>query len=157
MEEARALRWDHVDLDGNPATDTPPHIDVWRSVRAGGDTKTRATRAALALPELGVRALSGHPGEAEDGRALGSGRAGVLHPERRNGGPLDAGNVRRSFKRICEAAERLAGNRALCLVGYYWIWWIAAFGSSRRRLPSSSLRKYSSSSMWSIFPETSLA
>src|SRR2546423_1822664 len=32
-EEARALRWDHVDLDGGA-------MAVWRSVRHGGDTKT---------------------------------------------------------------------------------------------------------------------
>ena len=32
-EEARALRWDHVDLDAGS-------IAVWRSVRHGGDTKT---------------------------------------------------------------------------------------------------------------------
>jgi hypothetical protein len=35
-EEARALRWDHVDLEGDPDADppVPPHVDVWRSVRA---------------------------------------------------------------------------------------------------------------------------
>jgi integrase len=43
-EEARALRWDHVDLEGNPDADppVPPHVDVWRSVRAHGDTKRRS-------------------------------------------------------------------------------------------------------------------
>ena len=41
-EELRALTWDHVDLDGQPDADPPrpPAIDVWRSVREGGDTKT---------------------------------------------------------------------------------------------------------------------
>jgi integrase len=41
-EEIRALRWDHVDLKGDPGTDppTPPHVYVWRSVRGHGDTKT---------------------------------------------------------------------------------------------------------------------
>jgi integrase len=45
-EEARALRWDHVDLDGNPAArlPVPPHIAVWRSVRLHGDTKTEKSR-----------------------------------------------------------------------------------------------------------------
>lgn len=44
-EEARALRWDHVDLDGDPGV--PPHIAVWRPVRAGNDTKTERSRRAL--------------------------------------------------------------------------------------------------------------
>jgi integrase len=37
-EEARALRWDHVDLDGDPDADppVPPHVAVWRSVRSQG-------------------------------------------------------------------------------------------------------------------------
>jgi len=32
-EEARALRWDHVDLDGDPDArlPVPPSIAVWRS------------------------------------------------------------------------------------------------------------------------------
>ena len=36
-EEARALRWDHVELAGGTA-----YVAVWRSVRAGGDVKTRS-------------------------------------------------------------------------------------------------------------------
>ncbi len=41
-EEARELRWDHVDLDGDPSAvrPVPPSVAVWRSVRQGGDTKT---------------------------------------------------------------------------------------------------------------------
>jgi integrase len=38
-EELRALTWSYVDLDSDP-----PFIMVWRSVRAGGDTKTRKSR-----------------------------------------------------------------------------------------------------------------
>ena len=44
-EEARALRWDHVDLDGDPRASVPPHMAVWRSVRAGSDTKTERSAA----------------------------------------------------------------------------------------------------------------
>jgi integrase len=42
-EEARALTWDHGDLDGESAADppVPPHVVVLRSVRAHGDTKTQ--------------------------------------------------------------------------------------------------------------------
>jgi hypothetical protein len=45
-EEARALSWEHVDLDGRPDADppVPPSIAVWRSVREHGDTKTRMSR-----------------------------------------------------------------------------------------------------------------
>ena len=51
-EELRALTWTHVDLDGDPhaTPPVPPHIMVWRSVRTGGDTKTRKSRRTLALP-----------------------------------------------------------------------------------------------------------
>lgn len=38
-EELRALTWDHLDLDGDP-----PSIEVWRSVRRGGETKTPRSR-----------------------------------------------------------------------------------------------------------------
>ena len=52
-EELRALTWAHVDLDGRPNHNPPlpPCIHVWRSVRAGGDTKTRKSRRTLALPQ----------------------------------------------------------------------------------------------------------
>jgi integrase len=35
----------------------PPHIEVWRSVRQGGDTKTRKSRRTLALPTRCIEAL----------------------------------------------------------------------------------------------------
>jgi integrase len=100
-EAARALRWDHVDLDGDLANGTPPHIDVWPSVRAGGDTKTRSSRRTLAVPEIAVWALSGH---LERQTTAGLWSLDGLVFSTRNGKVLDAGNVRRSFKRICEAA-----------------------------------------------------
>jgi integrase len=58
-EELRALIWDHVDLDGDPdaSPPVPPHVAVWRSVRTGGDTKTRKSRRTLALPKRCVDAL----------------------------------------------------------------------------------------------------
>jgi integrase len=48
-EEARALRWDHVDL-GNPGSEPAriPSVAVSRSVRAKGDTKTTRSRRTLA-------------------------------------------------------------------------------------------------------------
>jgi integrase len=58
-EEARALRWDHVDLDGDPDArlPVPPSIAVWRSVRLHRDTKTKKSRRTLALPQNAVTAL----------------------------------------------------------------------------------------------------
>jgi hypothetical protein len=35
-EELRALRWEHVHLAGGSL---PPHVEVWRSVRVGGDPR----------------------------------------------------------------------------------------------------------------------
>ncbi|MDP9796857.1 integrase [Catenuloplanes nepalensis] len=46
-EELRALMWSLVDLTGKPNA-TPPIpavIQVWRSVREGGDAKTKKSRA----------------------------------------------------------------------------------------------------------------
>src|SRR6516162_7162780 len=49
-EEARALTWEHVDLEAGT-------ISVWRSVRAHGETKTNRSRRTLKLPEIAVEAL----------------------------------------------------------------------------------------------------
>ena len=63
-EELRALTWSLVDLDGTPASAgtpaMPPSIMVWRSVPAGGDTKTKRSRRTLALPQRCVDALREH-------------------------------------------------------------------------------------------------
>jgi integrase len=104
-EELRALRWCHVDLVGNPEA-TPPipaSIAVWRSVRAGGDTKTKKSRRTLAMPHRCATALS----------ALWNRRA-CTHLKRSQcdclvfvsqaGTALDAHNVRRSFRRVVGAA-----------------------------------------------------
>src|SRR5262249_47358731 len=58
-EEARALRWDHVTLDGDPdaAPPVPPHVALWRSVRERGETKTTRSRRTLGLPQLAAEAL----------------------------------------------------------------------------------------------------
>jgi integrase len=58
-EEARALRWSHVNLDGDLDAEppVPPHVAVWRSVRLHGETKTERSRRTLALPRMAVEAL----------------------------------------------------------------------------------------------------
>jgi integrase len=98
-EEARALRWDHVDLDA-------ASIAVWRSVRLGGDTKTSKSRRTLGLPQAVVEALRQHSLRQDQERAA----AGELWREHNLvfttavGTELDAANVRRSFRSICKAA-----------------------------------------------------
>jgi hypothetical protein len=54
------VTWTEVDLVGDPDKDIPPWIAVWRSVREGGDTKTKRSRRSLALPEPCVEALKLH-------------------------------------------------------------------------------------------------
>ena len=104
-EEARALRWAHVDLDGDPAASppVPPHIAVWRSVRAHGDTKTERSRRTLALPAAAVQALRAWSG-SQAGEQLAAGNSwqdtGLVFTSHQ-GAALDAGNVRKMFKRIC--------------------------------------------------------
>jgi integrase len=105
-EELRPLTWPHVDLDGDPTNDVPPSIMVWRSVRAGGDTKTRKSRRTIALPARCVAVLreqfvqvaalkaAAGPGWQENGLVFPS-RLGTV---------ADAANVRRSFRKITAAA-----------------------------------------------------
>lgn len=100
-EEARALRWDHVDLEADP-----PPVDVWRSVRAHGDVKTTSSRRTLVLPARAVDALRDHQErQAKERAAAGElwTESGLVFTTTR-GGPLDKDNVRRSFQRICKAA-----------------------------------------------------
>ena len=107
-EEARALRWAHVDLDGDPETrpPVPPHIAVWRSVRAHGETKTERSRRTLGLPAAAVQALRGWS-DRQAGERLAAGDGwqdtGLVFTNH-HGIALDAGNVRKMFKRVCAAA-----------------------------------------------------
>jgi integrase len=107
-EEARALCWDHVDLDGRPDINppVPPSVAIWRSVRAHGDTKTEKSRRTLALPRMAVTSLRDH----RECQLADSVVAGELWQERglvfttKIGTPLGAANVRRMFKNVCTAA-----------------------------------------------------
>ncbi|MDT0303982.1 tyrosine-type recombinase/integrase [Streptomonospora wellingtoniae] len=104
-EEARALEWRHVHLE--PPAGAPPHVEVWRSVREGGDTKTRKSRRTLALPPQVVTALKEHKARQDDQRAA----AGAHWQEHdlvfcsHVGTELDAANVRRGFRAIVKRAK----------------------------------------------------
>lgn len=102
-EELRALTWDRLDLtgdaDGSPPR--PPSMQVWRSVRTGGDTKTRSSRRTLGLPIRAVVALEKHRArQVEQGLWSETGHVFCTG----SGKPLDAANVRRSFRVVCDVA-----------------------------------------------------
>jgi integrase len=116
-EEARALRWDHVQAwtsrDGGWRSVTEVGFDherfaicVWRSVRVDGDTKTEKSRRTLELPEDAVDALKEHRRRQAAWRL----EAGALWQDHglvfcsQAGTPLDAHNVRRAFRGITKAA-----------------------------------------------------
>ena len=107
-EEARALRWAHVDLNGDPPASppVPPHVAVWRSVRAHGETKTERSRRTLGLPAAAVQALRAWTDNQTDERLAAGERwqdTGLVFTNHL-GAALDAGNVRKMFKRICTEA-----------------------------------------------------
>jgi integrase len=105
-EELRALAWSEVDLEGDFDNGTPPWIAVWRSVREGGDTKTKKSRRSLALPRRCVEALQEHRTQQANERE----EAGAKWKENDLvfaslvGTPLDSHNVRRAFRKIVKDA-----------------------------------------------------
>jgi integrase len=98
-KEARALRWDHVDLDAGT-------IMVWRTVRAHGDTKTVRSRRTLKLPEIVIEALCIQQRRQAEERA----HAGDQWQEHglvlttTVGTPYESHNLRRDFRRVTAAA-----------------------------------------------------
>jgi site-specific recombinase XerD len=80
----------------------PPHIEVWSSVRAHADTKTKKSRRTLALPPQAVAALKTHKTDQAKDRLA----AGALWQETNLvfcttvGTALDAANVRRGFRSV---------------------------------------------------------
>lgn len=102
-EEMRALTWNRVHLEATdgPAGELPPHVEVWRSVRAKGDTKTRKSRRTLALPQLAVEAL-----RWQRRREVFGGLEPGLVFATATGARLDAANVRRDFR---NALSRVPG------------------------------------------------
>jgi integrase len=98
-EEARALRWDHLDLEAGT-------VAIWRSDRAGGDTKTARSRRTLKLLEIALGALR----ERRAAQAADRLRAGELWQDSglvfttTIGTMLDQHNIRREFRQITKAA-----------------------------------------------------
>jgi integrase len=112
-EEARALRWSHVvawaleEGEWRPVAENGFRRDqyavyVWRSVRKDSDTKTEKSRRTLEIPDDVARALKEHHA-AQARQKLTAGKAwqdNDLVFATSVGTPLDAANVRRSFRRI---------------------------------------------------------
>lgn len=107
-EELRALTWSNVDLDGDPDA-TPPvpaTVQLWRSVRTTGDTKTKLSRRTLRLPSRCIDALAKHRAAQPAKRARTGDRwtDNDLVFASRTGAQLDAANVRRSFRTVAQKA-----------------------------------------------------
>lgn len=115
-EEVRPLEWARTHL--NPIKDEectcgqrhretlPPHIEVWRSVRVHGDTKTEKSRRTIALPKQVVAALSAHrERDLEWRKEHGYKHTGVRYVfGTRNDTVKLARNVRRFYRTILENA-----------------------------------------------------
>jgi integrase len=84
----------------------PPHVAVWRSVRVHGETKTEQSRRTFGLPVVAVQALRTWA-DSQAGERLAAGEGwqdtGLVFTNHR-GAALDAGNVRKMFKRVCTEA-----------------------------------------------------
>jgi integrase len=134
-EELRALTWSRVNLDGNP-----PTVDLWRSVRAHGDTKTSKSRRTLELPTRSVEAQRKHRDlaekqSAESGRQL---EEFDLVFSTTTGTPLDPANVRRAFdaSSLRPGWTRCPGHRESCGTASYRC--CPAQGCRSRTSPTSS-------------------
>jgi integrase len=89
-----------VDLDGEL-----PSVQLWRSVREGGDTKTRLSRRTLELPKDCVTALRAHRRWQTQSRMRNAARwPDNLVFTTQLGTPLDAANVRRAFRQVAVQA-----------------------------------------------------
>ncbi|MDF3299976.1 site-specific integrase [Streptomyces tropicalis] len=103
-EEARPLTWSHVHLTRSGME--KPHVDVWRSVRRHGDTKTRKSRRSLAMPQQTVAVMRAHK-RREQAACL---TAGDEWTDERLVFPTETGelrsalNVRRNFRTLLKEA-----------------------------------------------------
>ncbi|MFF9896171.1 tyrosine-type recombinase/integrase [Streptomyces longispororuber] len=103
-EEARPLTWKHVHLAESGSG--KPHVDVWRSVRRHGDTKTRKSRRSLAMPKQAALVMKAHR-VRQKAECLAAGEAWtddrLVFPTE-TGERRDATNVRRNFRALLREA-----------------------------------------------------
>ncbi|MFH9070243.1 site-specific integrase [Streptomyces alboflavus] len=103
-EEARALTWTHVHF--TEPGEGKPHVDVWRSVRRHGDTKTHRSRRSLAMPRQVALVMKAHKARQQaDFRTANKEwvEDGLVFPTK-TGNRRDATDVRRNFRELLRAA-----------------------------------------------------
>jgi integrase len=108
-EEARPLTWQQVHFEVAGAAG--PHVDVWRSVRRDGETKTRKSRRSLAMPRQAAAALAAYKRQQQrEHKAAGLEwtETGLVFPHE-DGGLRTARNVRRNFRTLLAEAGAQAG------------------------------------------------
>ncbi|HKO20823.1 MAG TPA: site-specific integrase [Acidobacteriaceae bacterium] len=118
-EEVRPLLWNHVVLLSEEEVKTlqesgedkpSGHIKVWRSVRAGGDTKTKKSRRSLGIPQRCIDALRAQRYRQNVAR-IAAGNDWKEHDlvfASEVGTELHAANVRRGFRRIAAKADLIS-------------------------------------------------
>ena len=113
-EELRALTWNDVDLEGKPdaTPPVPPSVCVIRSVRVGGDTKTRKSRRRLAMPLRCVEVLREQKTRLTEQRerAGARGREHGLVFASAVGTVRNARNVSRDFRAVVKSAGLVPGD-----------------------------------------------
>ncbi|MBE1877838.1 tyrosine recombinase XerC [Myceligenerans pegani] len=98
VEEQRVLTWDRVQLD--TVGGQPPHIEVWRADRLGGDTKTPKSRRTLGISGYAATVLRKHRDDQDEARRRAGERwkeANLVFPSE-VGTVQDAHNVLRMFR-----------------------------------------------------------
>jgi integrase len=111
-EEARPLKWENTHLNpvkgetcscGREHSEAlPPHLEVWRSVRKKGETKTLKSRRTVGLPDFIVSVLTEYRAEQiERRRRNGHKHEGIVYVfGTRNDTVMEARNVRRFFRAV---------------------------------------------------------
>ncbi|MER6250213.1 site-specific integrase [Streptomyces sp. NPDC001584] len=103
-EEERPLTWAHVHTEVQG--DVKPHIDVWRSVRRRGETKTVRSRRSLAMPRQVAQVMRDHRSrQQEQFRAAGKvwSAEGLVFPDD-HGKQRTSTNVLRNFRSLLREA-----------------------------------------------------
>ncbi|THV35216.1 hypothetical protein FAB82_23415 [Glycomyces buryatensis] len=118
---SRPLEWRHLHLNpvpgqicscGREHTESRvPHVEIWHSVRGGGDTKTAGSRRTVALPELAVEILADHQVRQQQWRDRhGWKSAGIVYVFGTRSDTVPSAEViRRQFRDVV-AQARIAGS-----------------------------------------------